>query len=219
MIVHRQTRCHPLRPNEAWTLDFVHDQLSSGQKFRMLTVVDVFSREALAIEVRQRLRGEHVVEALNRLVRHRGPPKYLFADNGAGAEGVRSTIYRQAGRYHHGVRIELATPPFGSPGPGSLRTTPISRRSTGRSGTNASTCIGSLRYPMAISLRLATSSRLMVFFGIEKSASISFLLALWLDVACSGQTAPPKRYVRNHALVQAAELAARPISKLCPNFL
>src|SRR3546814_9504889 len=62
MIVHREARCKPQRPNEAWTLDFVHDQLSNGQKFRMLTVVDMFSREALAIEVGQRLRGEHVVD-------------------------------------------------------------------------------------------------------------------------------------------------------------
>jgi putative transposase len=68
MVVHREARCKPSRPNEAWSLDFVHDQLSNGQKFRMLTVVDVFSREALAIEVGQRLRGEHVVDVLNRLV-------------------------------------------------------------------------------------------------------------------------------------------------------
>lgn len=51
MVVHREARCQPKRPNEAWTLDFIHDQLSNGQKFRALTVVDVFSREALAIEV------------------------------------------------------------------------------------------------------------------------------------------------------------------------
>lgn len=47
----------------------------------MLTIVDVFSREALAIEVGQRLRGENVAEVLNRLVRQRRAPKYLFADN------------------------------------------------------------------------------------------------------------------------------------------
>jgi putative transposase len=73
--------------NEAWSLDFVHDQLSNGQKFRALTVIDVFSREALAIEVGHRLRGEHVVEVLNRLVRKRGAPKYLFADNGSESSG------------------------------------------------------------------------------------------------------------------------------------
>ena len=83
MVVHREARCQPKRPNEAWTLDFIHDQLSNGQKFRALTAVDVFSREALAIEVGQRLRGEHVVDVLNRLVRQRRAPKYLFADNGS----------------------------------------------------------------------------------------------------------------------------------------
>jgi hypothetical protein len=60
-----------------------HDELSNGKKFRALTVVDVFSRKGLAIEVGHRLRGEHVVDVLNRLVRRRGAPKYLFADNGA----------------------------------------------------------------------------------------------------------------------------------------
>jgi putative transposase len=67
--------------NEAWSLDFVADQLSNGQKFRALTVIDVYSREGLAIEVGQRLRGEHVDQVLNRLVAERGAPKYLFADN------------------------------------------------------------------------------------------------------------------------------------------
>lgn len=46
-------------------------------------MVDVFTREAIAIEVGQRLRGEHVVEVLNGLVRQRRAPKYLFADNGS----------------------------------------------------------------------------------------------------------------------------------------
>ena len=59
----------------------MHDQLSNGEKFRALTVIDVFSREALAIEVGPRMRGQHVVEALNWLVGQRGAPKYLFADN------------------------------------------------------------------------------------------------------------------------------------------
>jgi putative transposase len=82
MVVHREERFRPKRPNEVWSLDFIHDQFSNGDKFRALTIVDVFSREALAIEVGQRLRGEHVVDVLNRLVRQRGGPKYLFADKG-----------------------------------------------------------------------------------------------------------------------------------------
>jgi len=106
MAVHREARCQPKRVNEAWSLDFVHDQLSNGQTFRALTVVDIFSREALAIEVGQRLRGEHVVEVLNRLVRQRGGPKYLFADNGAEFTGQLVDLWA----YHHGVRIDFSRP-------------------------------------------------------------------------------------------------------------
>jgi putative transposase len=106
MVVHREVRCVPKHANEAWSLDFVHDQLSSGTKFRALTVVDVFSREGLAIEVGQRLKGEHVVEVLNRLVRQRGAPKYLFADNGAEFTGHLVDLWA----YHHGVRIDFSRP-------------------------------------------------------------------------------------------------------------
>ena len=122
MVVHWEARCRPRRANEAWSLDFVHDQLSNGQKFRALTVVDIFNREALAIEVGQRLRGEHVVEVLNRLVQQRGAPQYLFADNGAEFTGqlldlwaepakvpaMRSIAGRQAEGYHRGVGIDFS---------------------------------------------------------------------------------------------------------------
>lgn len=106
MLVHRQARCRPKRVNEAWSLDFVADQLGNGQKFRALTVVDVFSREGLAIEVGQRLRGEHVVQVLNRLVAERGVPKYLFADNGAEFTGHLVDLWA----YHHGTRTDFSRP-------------------------------------------------------------------------------------------------------------
>jgi putative transposase len=80
MLVQREARCVPKRMNDAWSLDFVQDRLSNGQKFRALSVVDVFNREGSAIEVGQRLRGEHVVDVLNRLLRERGAPKYLLTD-------------------------------------------------------------------------------------------------------------------------------------------
>ncbi len=106
MVVHREARCMPKQPNEAWSLDFVHDQLGNGTKFRALTVVDIFSREGLAIEIGQRLKGEHVVEVLNQLVRQRGAPKYLFADNGAEFTGQLVDLWA----YHHGVRIDFSRP-------------------------------------------------------------------------------------------------------------
>jgi len=81
-LVHREARIQPKQPNEAWSLDFIHDELSNGQKFQAMTVVDIFTREGLAIEVGHRLRGENVVGVLNKLVWLRGAPKYLFADNG-----------------------------------------------------------------------------------------------------------------------------------------
>jgi putative transposase len=106
MVVHREARVKPSRPNQVWSLDFVHDQLSGGQKFRILTVVDVYSREGLATEVDYRLRAENVVEVLNRLVRQRGAPKFLFADNGAEFTGHLVDLLA----YHHNVRIDFSRP-------------------------------------------------------------------------------------------------------------
>ena len=55
MVVVRRQRVRPSASNDVWSLDFVSDQLANGARFRALTVVDIFSREALAIEVGQRL--------------------------------------------------------------------------------------------------------------------------------------------------------------------
>lgn len=51
MVVSRRERCVPTRPNEVWSLGFVADQLANGTRLRVLTIVDVFTREALATEV------------------------------------------------------------------------------------------------------------------------------------------------------------------------
>jgi len=70
-------------PNQVWHLGFVADQLSDGRRFRALTVMDVFTRESLAIEVGQKLKGEDVVSILNEIRRDRGTPKFLRCDNGS----------------------------------------------------------------------------------------------------------------------------------------
>lgn len=87
MVATRRQRVDALRVNQVWGLDFVHDQLVGGIGFGALTVVDLFSREALAIKVGQRLRGERVVEVLNQLVAQRRAPEYVFADNGSDFTG------------------------------------------------------------------------------------------------------------------------------------
>src|SRR5690606_14403579 len=106
MTVLRRARFRPQRPGEVWAMDFVADALSSGSKFRLLTVVDVFSRQALAIEIGSRLRGEHVVEVLNRLVARHGAPKYVFVDNGSEFTGRLMDMWA----YHHQVRIDFSRP-------------------------------------------------------------------------------------------------------------
>jgi len=68
----RMQTTRPLRavasgPSAVWSLDFVADQLGHGPQFRALTVVHVFTREALAIEVGQRLRSADVVDVLERV--------------------------------------------------------------------------------------------------------------------------------------------------------
>jgi putative transposase len=81
--MHRRERRKPNALNEIWSLDFVADQLVDGRRFHVLTVVDLFTRESLAIEIGQSLKGEDVVGALNRIRLDRGVPKTLFCDNGA----------------------------------------------------------------------------------------------------------------------------------------
>jgi putative transposase len=64
-------------------MDFVHDELSDGRKFRALTIVDKLSREALAITVDFRLTSKQVVETLERLKFERGLPEIISVDNGS----------------------------------------------------------------------------------------------------------------------------------------
>jgi hypothetical protein len=65
-VKHREEPFLAKGPNEAWSIDFVADQLQDGRCFRALTIVDVFTRENVAIEVGQNLRREDLVRTLNR---------------------------------------------------------------------------------------------------------------------------------------------------------
>lgn len=67
MVVTRRYVYVPKRPNQAWAMDFVSDQLTNGERFRALTIVDVFTRESLAIEVGRCLRADHVIDAMVRI--------------------------------------------------------------------------------------------------------------------------------------------------------
>jgi putative transposase len=72
----------PQGTNQRWSLDFVSDALASGRRFRILTVVDDFSRECLALVVDNSLSGIRVARELDRVVEMRQTPCMVVSDNG-----------------------------------------------------------------------------------------------------------------------------------------
>ncbi len=72
----------PTAANQVWAYDFVFDGCANGQRLKCLTVVDEWTREALAIEVAGSIRSKHVIEVLSKLVSVHGAPKYIRSDNG-----------------------------------------------------------------------------------------------------------------------------------------
>jgi len=70
------------RPNHVWSYDFVADQTHDGRTYRMLCIIDEFTREALAIRVARRLNSTDVIEALCDLFIVRGIPAHIRSDNG-----------------------------------------------------------------------------------------------------------------------------------------
>ena len=80
--VARSTTAPVSRPNERWAMDFVSDSLRGGRKIRALCVIDVCTRENLAIEVDLSLPSARVVRVLERLIRERGAPAAITVDNG-----------------------------------------------------------------------------------------------------------------------------------------
>jgi transposase InsO family protein len=89
-------RLRPERPNHVWSYDFVQDQTEDKRKFRMLTVIDEFTRRCLAIVVARRLRSDDVLHCLTDLMSRHGPPEHVRSDNGPEfvAKSVRSWLGR-----------------------------------------------------------------------------------------------------------------------------
>ena len=99
-------RAKPKAPNVAWSMDFVSDQTVDGQRFRALTVVDVFTRECLAIEPGKSLRGTDVVNVLSRITKKRGAPKRIYCDNGSEFVGRLVDLWA----YANSVTMEFSRP-------------------------------------------------------------------------------------------------------------
>jgi putative transposase len=70
------------RPNARWSLDFVHDQLAGGRRFRILNIVDDVTRECLAAIPDTSISGKRVARELTALIERRGKPRLIVSDNG-----------------------------------------------------------------------------------------------------------------------------------------
>ena len=75
-------RLKPERPNHVWSYDFVADRTHDGRAYRMLCIIDEFTRESLAIRVARKLNSTDVIEALADLFVLRGVPAHVRSDNG-----------------------------------------------------------------------------------------------------------------------------------------
>lgn len=106
----RLTRPLPLlqvcRPNQRWSMDFVHDYLADGRRIRTLNVIDAYTRECLAIEVDTSLPSQRVVRVLDKLVWEYGLPESLRVDNGPEFISNNLDVWAAA----HGVTLDFIQP-------------------------------------------------------------------------------------------------------------
>lgn len=94
------------RPNERWAMDFMSDGLWNGRKFKALTILDIFTKECLAIEIDTSINGNRVTRVLDWLLLTRGAPEVITTDNGPEFAGI--ALDRWA--YNHNVRLDFIKP-------------------------------------------------------------------------------------------------------------
>lgn len=96
----------PQRPRERWSMDFMVDSFIDGRRFRVLTVVDIFSRHSPIIEADTSLNGTKVVAALERAAKRFGYPQVMQVDNGT---EFQSKVL-DAWAFEHGVKLDFIRP-------------------------------------------------------------------------------------------------------------
>jgi putative transposase len=96
----------PIRKDQVWSMDFMHDQLADGRKFRLLNVIDDYRREGIAIEAGFSLPAARVIRTLNQLLEWREKPTVIRVDNGP--EFISSDFVNWARRRN--IRIEYIQP-------------------------------------------------------------------------------------------------------------
>jgi putative transposase len=104
--VARSERVVAQRSNQIWAMDFMHDRLADNRKVRLLTIVDLFSRECVALEVRHSWTSHDLVRVLERNCRTRGVPEMIRCDNGP--EFVAEPLDQWA--FWNGVKLDFSRP-------------------------------------------------------------------------------------------------------------
>jgi putative transposase len=104
--LHRGVRPPASGRNQAWSMGFVHDQLATGRTFRVLTVIDQWSRERVLMEANVALTGASVVNALEALAAHRPLPWAITVDHGT--EFTSKALDEWA--YRRGVTLDFIRP-------------------------------------------------------------------------------------------------------------
>ncbi len=102
----RDDRAEAIGPRDVWAMDFVHDQLATGRKLRVLTVVDTYSRYVPVLDPRFSYRGEDVVATLERVCGQIGYPKTIRVDQGS--EFISRDMDLWA--YRRGVTLDFSRP-------------------------------------------------------------------------------------------------------------
>ena len=89
----RTPQGHATGPNQCWSADFVSDKLTDGRSYRILTLVDQFTRECLGLEAERSMQGAPVVALLTCVIEERGAvPRSITLDNGSEFSG-RKPVY------------------------------------------------------------------------------------------------------------------------------
>lgn len=94
------------RPNQRWSMDFVSDRLADGRWFRILTVVDQYTRECLCVHPQRSQTGRKVAEQLSRIVAARGAPESITSDNGSEFVGKAMEVWS----HQTGVKLDFIRP-------------------------------------------------------------------------------------------------------------
>lgn len=102
----REPATAPTRPNDRWSMDFVHDQLADGRCYRVFAAVDDFTRENVVIEAATSLPSSRVTQVLDAAIRERGRPRRIVCDNGS--EFTSLWFMQWAAR--HGIDIQFIQP-------------------------------------------------------------------------------------------------------------